>query len=108
MEMASWSIIGAASYQPGEHGKRMKRGAFYYANNEHNSCQAPRLALRALAQQEFAALLDHRLTAIGDDIGGRVGLRPQLPQVRGGARHVGWRTRHPPYSGICGGGAGAN
>src|SRR5262249_6534238 len=50
----------------------------------------PRRAFLAsgLAQQEFAPDLHQRLAVISDDIGGGVGLRPDVRQVGAGAHHV--------------------
>src|ERR1700722_17586479 len=55
----------------------------------------------SLAQQEFAAGLDHRLAVEGDDVGGGVGLAPRLRQIRAGGDRVdrrggGWSPPPPP------------
>ena len=39
-----------------------------------------------LAQQEFAAGLDHRLPVIGNDVGRRIGFGPLLGQIGAGFR----------------------
>src|SRR5271155_1587431 len=49
-------------------------------------------AVAALAQQELAARLDHRLAVIGHDIGGGVGLGPGSRQIGAGADDIDRRT----------------
>ncbi len=49
---------------------------------------SPDLSVFALAQQKLAAGLDHRDAVVGDDVGGGVGLAPQLREVGAGADDV--------------------
>src|SRR6185437_12794107 len=97
MEMVSWSVMGKLSTISSQPSANELRRQLQTGPGRLLSCWLIAdnyLPVRPLAQQEFAPLLDQGLAGICHDVGGGVGLAPQLRQVGAGADDVDRRAGH--------------